>query len=92
MTMIQRRLIHYAMTSKVVVQIEQGSRGVVSPQQLHAAAIAMSKAVKEGKNEAETLDALVQSQQQVADAIASVEPRTAMRERKARSKTPRQVG
>ena len=76
------------MTSKLVVAKQQSSRGFVSPQQLHAAAIAMSKAVKAGKNEAETLEALVQSQQQVADAIPSVEPRTAMRERKGRSKTP----
>lgn len=71
---------------------EQGSHGIVSPQQLHEAAIAMSKAVKEGKNEAETLEALVQSQQQVVAATASVEPRTAMRERNVKSRATQQVG
>lgn len=63
----------------------------------------MSKAVKAGKSEAEVLEALAQSQlthlpaqhdtsAQVAAAIASVQPRTAMRERNPRSKTPQQVG
>jgi hypothetical protein len=64
---------------------EQKSQRVVSRQQLHEAAIAMSKAVKAGKSEAEVLEALAQSQQHVAAANARVEPRTATRERKGRS-------
>jgi hypothetical protein len=67
---------------------EQKSQRVVSRQQLHEAAIAMSKAVKAGKSEAEVLEALAQSQA----ANARVEPRTATRERKGRSKSAQQVG
>ena len=64
----------------------QAARGIVTPKRLHEAAIAMSQAMKEGKSEAEALEALAQSQQKATAAAvaagATVKPRSSTRERR----------